>query len=362
MTTTASNTRQPTTFRLFCVSLLSVFVLAGCVPNSKGQFNHIIKLGERPLPEAEHTPTEAELSGNSVNVWVYIESNRRTDKVEVEDEILSRWTEAMRKNGVTLHSPPKDSMGYLGKIYGKQRPSKSTLRELIQQAGYNSSGEYLGKQTVDYIVEVKVNRSTFNDTYSAPAYIPFMDPNRPGSCDYEMEAHLDINIKPLPEYRTLKSFWLESQETDDLEGHHCPNRNNRNAKNIYKQMRKDTLEQIGDCGGVALQQFLTPTGYVLNYFSDGKEHIFEISGGTAAGFQSGQTIAIQRIDQLGKHRGKVLGEATIAEANPKRSLIKVTDPALIEQIKKYDLVKVEAGNVLSNTYNSVSCAGNITEL
>jgi hypothetical protein len=339
-----------------------ITLLTGCLPAANGQFDHLIKLGERPLPKAEHIPTDAELAGNSTNVWVYIESNHRTDKLQIEDEILSRWAEAMRKSGITLHSPPKDSMGYLGKIYGKRSPSQSTLKELIQQAGYSSSGEYLGRQTVDYIVEVKVNRSTFEDTYSAPAYIPFMDPKRPGSCDYEMEAHLDINIKPLPEYRTLKSFWLESEESDDLEGYNCPSRSHHNAKNLYKQMRKDILEQIGDCGGIALQRFLTPTGYILNYFSDGKEHIFEISGGTAAGFQTGQTLQIRRIGNLGKHHSRLLGEATVEEVKPKRSLIKVTDPTLVEQIKQYDLVKAESGNLLSNTYNTVSCAGNITEL
>lgn len=340
----------------------SLLTLVGCVPSSQGQYDHIIKLGERPLPESQHIPTDAELAGNPTNVWVYIESNRRTDKLDIEDEILSRWVEAMRKSGITLHSPPKDSMGYLGQIYGKRSPNQTTLKELIQQAGYSSSGEYLGRQTVDYVVEVKVNRSTYEDSYSAPTYIPFMDPKRPGSCDYEMEAHLDINIKPLPEYRTLKSYWLESQESDDLEGFNCPPRSHHNAKNLYKQMRKDILEQIGECGGVALQRFLAPTGYILNYYSDGKDHIFEISGGTAAGFQSGQNLNIYRIDALGKHQGDLLGEATVEEAKPKHSLIKISDPELIEQVKKYDLVKVESGNLLSNTYNTVSCSGNITEL
>ncbi|GLQ30588.1 hypothetical protein [Litoribrevibacter albus] len=342
--------------------VMPLMLLAGCLPSTQGQYDHLIKLGERPLQTAQHIPTDAELAGDPTNVWVYIESNRKTDKLDIENEILSRWAEAMRKSGVTLHSPPTDSLGYLGQIYGKRSPSQNTLKELIQQAGYSSSGEYLGRQTVDYVVEVKVNRSTFLDTYSDPTYVPFMDPKRPGSCDYEMEAHLDINIKPLPQYRTLKSYWLESSESDDIEGYKCPHSSDHKAKNLYKQMRKEILEEIGDCGGVALQKFLTPKGYILNYFSDGKEHIFEISGGTAAGFHSGQSLNIFRIGSLGKHNGDLLGEATVEEVKPKRSLIKVSDPALIEQIKKYDLVKVENGNLLSNTYNTVSCSGNITEL
>lgn len=345
-----------------CALLMTLVSLTGCLPSPQGQYDHLIKLGERPLQTSQYVPTDAELAGDPTNVWVYIESNRKTDKLDIENEILSRWAEAMRKSGITLHSPPNDSLGYLGQIYGKRSPSQTTLKELIQQAGYSSSGEYLGRQTVDYVIEVKVNRSTFLDTYSGPTYIPFMDPNRPGSCDYEMEAHLDINIKPLPQYRTLKSYWLESNESDDIEGYKCPHRSNHKAKNLYKQMRKDILDDIGDCGGVALQKFLAPKGYILHYFSDGKEHIFEISGGTAAGFQPGQSLQLFRIGSLGKHNGELLGQATVEEVKPKRSLIKVSDPVLIEQIKKYDLVKVENGNLLSNTYNTVSCSGNITEL
>jgi len=348
--------------RIFKSSLLLTgsLMLVACVTKSPMQLPP-----ERPLPEAEVVPTDAELNGNPLNVWVYIQSDKKSDELKLERDVLNRWMEAMRKTGVTLHEAPKKSRTIFGRLVDLESPEQGTLKELIEHAGYGSNGEYQGKQTVDYVMEVKVNRSTYGFQYDAPLLDtnPLTDKRNPGSCDYEMEAHLDINLKPLPEYRTLKSFWLETEESDDAEVFdRCAHKNHYTAKNIYKQLRKDTLEQIGDCGGVALQKFLTPSGYILNYFSDGKEHIFEISGGTAAGFDDGQTLEIHRIGDLGKHHGDLLGEATVEEVKPKRSLISVSDPTLVEQIMKYDLVKVKSGNVLSNTYNAVSCSGNITEL
>lgn len=345
------------------IFLTTVLTLSGCLttgPHPVAKPNFI-----RPLPESEVIPSEAELNGNPVNVWVYIQSDKGSDQLGLESQVLRRWNEAMRKSGVTLHNAPAKSRTILGKFFDKETAEDSTLKDLISHAGYGSNGEYKGKQTVDYVLEVQVNRSTFDDQYSAPLLERsiFNDEPNPGSCDYEMEAHLDVNIKPLPEYRTLKSFWLESKETDDIEVFdRCHSRGHYEAKNIYKQMKKEILEDIGDCGGNALEQFLVPTAYIIQYFSDGKDHIFEISGGTSAGFDDGQTVEIYRIGDLGKHNGDLVGEASVEEVKPNRSLISVSDHLLVEQLKKYDLVKVQRGNILSNSFNGVSCMGNITEL
>lgn len=345
------------------MAVLLCSMLSACVSNPT-----FTPPPERPLPAANFQPSAAELEGNPIHVWLHVNSSRRQDALKVEDAIMNRWVEKLRKNGVTLHEPNASSHNHLSRLQGKRNYNRqNTLKDLITAAGYSSSGEYLGKQTVDYVLEVNINRAEFKQDYSDPIWCPFCEDKRPGTCEYEMEAHFDLNLKPLPEYRTLKSFWFEASENDDFEAFKCPHKSSSRNSEMYRDMREEIIDEISECGSDALQAFLTPKAYILSYFSDGQRHYFEISGGTTAGFKAGQDIEIQHIENAGKHNLERHTATTFAKGEvhfvkPNRAYIEVSDLTVLEHIKKYDLVKVVSDSLISKSMNQLSCMSSVTEL
>ena len=335
-------------------ALLVLFVsIVGCSTLTRQQIPM-----ERPLPEAEHKPLAAELKGDPITLWLLAKNDGR-DGLRVESDILQRWKEKLRKAGIQLKQPPAAAKGHMNRLFGTNNPNRKALKDFIETAELNRSGEYAGQSIVDYILEVNMNRSNFEQTYSDPIWCPVCEDKRPGSCEYTLEAHFDLKLKPLPEYRTLKSFWLESSENDDFDTFRCPTTSQSKSSMMYQNLRRDIVEDIADCGGHALATYLTPTAYVLNYYSDGKVHYFEISGGAAAGFVAGQKVQLGRVGELGRHDVAPIGEAKVATlVEPTRAIIEVTEPSLVEKIRKYDQVKVIKSDIISD----VSCTGKISRL
>ena len=124
------------------------------------------------------------------------------------------------------------------------------------------------------------------------------------------------------------------------------------AQNEYQITHAKVLKKIVSCNAKSLKKYLAPQAYIEEYYSDGENHIYLISSGSAAGFKKGNKLNLLRKNSSGL---LVLGKAKVIAVQPYKAYIKVKDEKLRDKIRLHDQVKVQ---YIDFTFG---CRGNRTE-
>ena len=144
----------------------------------------------------------------------------------------------------------------------------------------------------------------------------------------------------LPSLKRVKHFSLDVDESYSVDVFDRCARYNSNSESIneYQDSREDIVEDLVDCSGKVLEAFLSPSAYIEKYFSDGEQHIYQISSGSAAGFNDGDDLMVLRRNSVGSVQ---IGSASVIAVQPYKAYIAVSDKKLLQSIRLYDQVKVE---------------------
>lgn len=289
---------------------------------------------ERPLPEAEVQPHPSETEGDPLKIILGIDLPEGfRDDLEVRNELLGQVLTTMERVGVDASMNTEDYAA----IY----------RDVIRLAERSSNEQYAGRRKVDYVVRGTLTESTLAQTYSDPLW-PFGGDDRPGTCEMEAGISLSLEAITLPRVRRSKKWVLTSSDSEsyDAPGYcHSHDRPGRPLQTL-EEARRNAVGDITDCLEKPLEKYFSPRAYILGYYSDGKNHFFEISGGSAAGFDPGDDVVIERM--LPGHKGG--GASPVAEAEvttlvrPKRAYIRVTDAEKVEKIERGHRVRVTVSN------------------
>jgi len=285
----------------------------------------------QPLENSDWAPHPSELTGQAMKIIWNIESDVR-DQLTLKENIKEDLAHHLKAEGIQI----KDS---------KDKKTKHLIEE-IERARKNasslsfSSGASAGEQSVNYYIKGSLTKSSLEREYSNPLWCPLCKDKRPGSCEYELESGLQIEVLSLPSLQRVKHFSVKSEESYSVDVFNkCAQYSGtQDSANGYQESRSDTIEDLVDCSGKSLENFLSPQAYVEKYFSDGIKHVYQISSGSAAGIKKGDDLSVLRNSSIGKIK---LGEAKVIAVQAYKAYMAVSDQELLERIRLYDKVKVE---------------------
>ncbi len=311
----------------------------------------IDKISERYNPPPERKlqqlanakkPHVSELDGQPMNVIWNINSDVK-DVLSLSENLKEGILHQLKNQGITIKGP--------------QDKKTQHLIEEIERARKNSTElKYFGEQKVNYYVKASISKSSIKSVFSEPSWCPFCDEKRQGSCKYSLDAGLQIEVLSLPSLRRVKHYSAKEQASfkvdvfDRCQKHTAT----ADADNEYEALHNSMTESLISCSGYALNKFLAPQAYIEKYFSDGKDDIYQISAGRAAGLKRGDEVDILRKKSSGYSH---MGEAEVIAVKADKAFIEITDKALKEKVRQYDFIKVQFNSMLKE----MSCSGTIID-
>lgn len=315
------------TFRF--LTFLLVVLISGCGGLSRPTLPPIQNYFNADDMLVDVVPDSSKLDGKPVQVmWLLHASDK--DQLKLKQELFVHYQNALVRQGILFEEQSKH----------EQRRVEKEIERAISQSG----GEYMGRQSVDYYLRGTLLTSKFTQNYEKPIWCPFCEKDRPGTCEYKIKAELKLDVYELPSRQRIKSWTLKESDDHSFDalGSCRKPTDGLNTQALFENMRNEITADLKRCSAKDLRGYFSPEAYILRFYSDGKKHYFEISGGEGAGFKQGQSVNIFRLlpaeDGGGKYK---LGEGKVTElVEPKRAIITVTDLELIEKIKPMDKVKV----------------------
>lgn len=285
----------------------------------------------------EVVPHEDEISGRPLQIMWQLH-NTDDDNLNIKNELFIHYQNALLRNGI---------------LFEERSPQEQRrIEKEIERAIFVQGGEIMGRPPVDYYLRGTLVTSIHKQEYDEPMWCPFCEENRPGTCEYEVEAELKIDVYEIPSRQRLKSWSLKDDEQQefDAKGSCRKPTDGLNTQALYERMRNEVTSQLKKCSAQDLRAYFSPEAYLLHYYSDGKKHYYEISGGEGAGFKKGQNVKLLRMLPASRGGGSYeLGNAKVTSlVEPKRAIIEVTDAELIEKLNPYDKVKVDTGSYSLN--------------
>jgi hypothetical protein len=283
------------------------------------------------LENSDRAPHPSELAGSAMKIIWNIESDVR-DQLTLTENLKEDLAHYLKAEGIQIKDPKDKKTQHLIEEIERARRNASPL----SLSGDNSIGE----QKVHYYIKGSLTKSSLELEYSSPLWCPFCKEKRPGSCEYELESGLQIEVLSLPALQRVKHFSVKSEESYSVDVFNKCARYSTTAEsaNGYQDSRSDIIEDLVDCSGESLENFLSPQAYVEKYFSDGEKHVYQISSGSAAGIKKGDDLAVLRKNSVGVVK---LGEAIVIAVQPYKAFMAVSDQKLLEAIRLHDKVKVE---------------------
>jgi len=283
------------------------------------------------LENSDFVPHSSELSGQAMKIIWNIESDVR-DQLTLTESLKENVAHYLKAEGIQIKDPKDKKTKHLIEEIERARRNASSL-SFSEEGG-------AGEQKVHYYVKGSLTKSSLEQEYSNPIWCPMCKAKRPGSCEYELESGLQIEVLRLPSLQRVKHFSVKSEESYTVDVFRQCARYSATAEssNGYQESRSDIIEDLADCSGKSLETFLSPQAYVEKYFSDGENHIYQISSGSAAGIKEGDDLAVLRKSAVGMIK---LGEAKVLAVQPYKAYITVSDQKLLEEIRLHDTVKVE---------------------
>jgi len=285
----------------------------------------------QPLESSDWTPHPSELTGQAMKIIWNIDSDVR-DQLTLTESIKEDVAHYLKAEGIQIKDPKDKKTKHLIEEIERARRNASSLSF--------SEANHEGEQKVHYYVKGSLTKSSLELEYSDPVWCPFCEGKRSGSCEYELESGLQIEVLSLPSLQRVKHFSVQGEESYsvDVFGRCARYNATSESANGYQESRSDIVENLVDCSGKSLENFLSPQAYIEKYFSDGKKHIYQISSGSAAGLKEGDDLGVLRKSSVGVVK---LGEAQIIAVQPYKAYIAVNDKKLLEAIRLHDQVKVE---------------------
>jgi len=285
----------------------------------------------QPLENSDFVPHSTELSGQAMKIIWNIESDVR-DQLTLTEGLKENLAHYLKAEGIQIKDPKDKKTKHLIEEIERARRNASS---------FSFSGESnIGEQKVHYYVKGSLTKSSIEQEYSNPIWCPVCKVKRPGSCEYELESGLQIEVLSLPSLQRVKHFSVKSEERYSVDAFNKCARYSATAEsaNGYQESRSDIIDDLVDCSGKSLETYLSPQAYVEKYFSDGEEHIYQISSGSAAGIKEGDDLSVLRNSAVGMIK---LGEAKVIAVQPYKAYMAVSEQELLEAIRMYDQVKVE---------------------
>jgi hypothetical protein len=333
---------------LFNLTRVLVFTLVSCSVFLAGCNNPLVKSEESqaPLPPArtdelersEVELHESDLLGDPLYVILGIDVVNR-DQLKLKDELLESVYNILSNNWVRVDLRGRNS----------NTPFKEEIERSLRKT---TDGAYLGAQKVNYILAGKLEISTFKQKYSGPSLLcKTLRSKCSGSCEYEAKVVLSLEAESLPQKRRSKKWVLTTSASQSFDANRqCPNpRSPGEHGELYKEMIEEVVDDIVRCSRDSLEDYFASRGFILQYFSDGKQFLFEISGGAAAGFSEGDTVIIDRVrSALGGEMVDVIAEGEVVRVGEKRSRISVKNQAIANRIKVHDRVRVQKSRYIPN--------------
>jgi len=300
---------------------------------------------ERPMQRLDNSdwvPHQSELDGQAMKVIWNIDSDVR-DQLVLTQDVKEDLTHYLKESGIQIKNP-------------KDKKTKHLIEEIERARRNASTFSGTGEQKVHYYVKGALTKSSLSSEYSNPIWCPFCDQKRQGSCEYELESGMQIEVLSLPSLQRVKHFSVKGDESYSVEVFDRCSKYSATAEsaNEYQDSRSDIIEDLVDCSGKSLRAFLSPQAYVEKYFSDGELHIYQISSGSSAGLKDGDSLQVLRNSDVGFVQ---LGEAKVVAVQPYKAYMEVSDKKLLEDIRLYDRVKVE----YTDYTLGVACLGAVTE-
>jgi len=282
------------------------------------------------LENSDWAPHPTELTGQAMKIIWNIESDVR-DQLTLKENIKEDLAHHLKAEGIQIKDPKDKKTKHLIEEIERARRNASSL----SFSGDASRGE----QSVNYYIKGSLTKSSLAHEYSDPLWCPFCKDKRPGSCEYELESGLQIEVLSLPSLQRVKHFSVKSDESYSVDVFKkCARYSAKpESANGYQESRADIIEGLVNCSGKSLETFLSPQAYVEKYFSDGEKHVYQISSGSAAGIKKGDDLSVLRSSSVGMVK---LGEAKVIAVQPYKAYMAVSDQQLLEAIRLYDKVKV----------------------
>mgnify|MGYP000034596881 CR=1 FL=1 len=294
------------------------------------------------LDNSDWMPHQSELDGQAMKVIWNIESDVR-DQLMLTQDIKEDLAHYLKERGIQIKNP-------------KDKKTRHLIEEIERARRNASTFSGTGEQKVHYYVKGALTKSSLSSAYSKPIWCPFCEQKRSGSCEYELQSGMQIEVLSLPSLQRVKHFSVKGDESYSVDVFDRCARYSATAEsaNEYQDSRSDIIEDLVDCSGKSLGGFLSPQAYVEKYFSDGESHIYQISSGSAAGFKKGDSLQVLRYSDVGFVQ---LGDAKVKAVQPYKAYMEVSNKNLLEDIRLYDRVKVE----YTDYTLGVACLGAVTE-
>lgn len=322
---------------LSACSTLKEFTLGSGVSYTPPPERHLQALGN-----SDFVPHPSELSGQAMKIIWNIDSDVR-DHLKLTENLKEDLAHYLKAEGIQIKDP-------------KDKKTQHLIEEIERARRNSSTFSFSGEQKVHYYVKGSLTKSSLELEYSNPIWCPFCEGKRPGSCEYELESGLQIEVLSLPSLQRVKHFNVESEKSFSVDVFGQCARHGATAESAsgYQNSRSDIIEDLVGCSGKSIENFLSPQAYVEKYFSDGEKHVYQISSGSAAGIKEGDDLAVLRKSSVGMVK---LGEAKVIAVQPYKAYMLVSDQNLLEAIRLYDKVKVE----YTDYSLGLSCLREVTE-
>jgi len=320
--------------------LVSSLVALGCAPG-------YAPLPDRMLPESEVTPHPTEMEGDPLRVVLGIEVPAGfEDALDAESDLLREIVKFLDGTGVDARMNTQD----YSVVY----------KDAIALAERKSNEVYGGSQRVSYVVQGRLNESSFERIYKKPLWYPGADEDRPGKCVNEARISLALEAISLPRVRRAKKWVLSASDDASFEANGDCQRPERPGTPAQKrdEVRRSVLDTIAGCLEGPLRQFFAPRAYVDGYQSDGESHFFSISGGSASGFDAGDAVELERLLPADKGGGatRVAEGRVTREIRERSAFVRVRDAEEAAKVQKGDRVRVSVRNL-----RAPLCAFNLEE-